>query len=453
MINKQREIVSGEMNAYTDKYPETIIATCEIIGTPLPDNAIFWGGEKAPSHYIKKEILTGTLKNVKKVLGKNMPVIEEEELKDSFKKFKWKYKSQNNIKYTDTDFVVYFCDWLLFARDRGFSYSCYFDYELYNKEWKVRDTFLNEGYRQRVWKACSTKSHQHYLANKAHFNQKFEKFVKRDWIDASTCTLEEFKKFANKHERFFGKPVKGTGGFGAKVIERDSASIEELYEICHGEELILEELICQHPSLEEFNASTLNTVRVTTLLCADDKPRIVLATARFGRKGKDVDNFHGGGVGAVVDIESGLLISEAINRKHERSAYHPDSKKEILGFQYPEWEKVKAAVCEAATMLPEMRNIGWDVAVTKEGEIEFVEGNGRPNYDVLQSPDQVGRRFRYEPYLSEIEKMKGITPQELEPIKIKHKNKVLQAIKINMKKAKRKIRRICKKYIKNHIVK
>lgn len=47
MINKQREIVSGEMNAYTDKYPETIIATCEIIGTPLPDNAIFGGGRES----------------------------------------------------------------------------------------------------------------------------------------------------------------------------------------------------------------------------------------------------------------------------------------------------------------------------------------------------------------------------------------------------------------------
>lgn len=54
MINKQREIVSGEMNAYTDKYPETIIATCEIIGTPLPDNAIFGGGARKHRHTILK---------------------------------------------------------------------------------------------------------------------------------------------------------------------------------------------------------------------------------------------------------------------------------------------------------------------------------------------------------------------------------------------------------------
>lgn len=435
MKNEQLKVVFGPMNGGNDKHPQPIIDICNLLGTPLPFNAICG---KAPSEYIKENPLKGELESIKQVLGENMPEIEDEDLVKSFEDFKKKYKSQNNLKYTDVDLTVYFCDWLVFARDKGFTHNCYFDYELYNKELDVRDTFLNEGYRIRVHSACSKKKYRHYLLNKADFNKKFAKYVKRDWIDASTCTLEEFQQFVKKHEKFFGKPIKGTGGSGARVIERDNYSLDKLYEICCEEKLILEELIQQHPALAEFNESTLNTVRVTTLLCADGTPRILLTVARFGRKGKAVDNFHGGGVGAIVDIDSGMIISEAINREHERSPFHPDSGKAILGFQYPEWEKVKAAVCDAATMLPQMRNIGWDVAVTKDGDIEFVEGNGRPNYDVLQSPDQIGRKFRYEPYLAEIEEMQKAAVEK----NVVKKNNSRTKIKKILKKIKRKVKRM-----------
>ena len=96
-------------------------------------------------------------------------------------------------------------------------------------------------------------------------------------------------------------------------------------------------------------------------------------------------------------------------------------------------------------MFPEMRNIGWDVAVTYNGDVEFVEGNGRPNYDVLQSPDQVGRRDRYVPYLQEIEKMKGIYVEELAPLNIvKYKVPLKYRVRAVLKKIKRKVRKIIK---------
>ena len=175
------------------------------------------------------------------------------------------------------------------------------------------------------------------------------------------------------------------------------------------------------------------------MLCANGEPRIVLAIARFGKKGNVADNFHNGGVGAVIDIDTGVIISEAINREHIRSPYHPDSKEKILGFKYPKWEQIKEAVCEAAKEIPEMRNVGWDVAINENGQIEFVEGNGRPNYDALQSPDQVGRRFRYEPYLFEIEKSKGIEYKDYPPISfdiVPYKRTIIKRIVLKLIKIK-----------------
>lgn len=428
MNNSNGTVIMGPMNGPKEKHPDTIIEICEILGVPLPESAICG---YQPSKYIGEDIGINNLSSIKNALGSYFPQVSERELKKEYSQFRFRFKNQKNLKFTNSDLTIYFCDWLVFARIKGFSYACYFDYELYNKEENVRDTFLNEGYRRRVYRACVTKEYKEILSNKAMFNKTFAKFVKREWVDTNTCSYDEFVGFVKRSNNFIAKPVLGTGGGGIERIYIDSAtSLRECFEYCRNNNYIVEEIIHQHKTLAEFNESTLNTIRVTTLLCADNIPRIVLATARFGRLGNVVDNFHGGGVGAVVDIDTGKIISEAIDRNHQRNAFHPDSRKRILGFQYPEWEKIRDVVSEAALMLPEMRNIGWDVAVTNKGDVELVEGNGFPNYDVLQSPDQIGRRFRYEPYLEEIEKMKGIKNEDTYEIK-KTKIDVAQSLYTN----------------------
>ena len=396
------KVTLGPRNGSKAPHPLPIQEACKVLGVELPKDAVC---KYQPSHYIEKGIFKGNLDTIYERLGDKMPDYDREELEKNYNAFRRKYRSQENIKFNYRNMTVYFTDWLLHCKHRGFTHNCYFDYELYNKEQDIRETFLNEGYRVRVYNACNKPGFRKVFLDKAAFNKTFKNWVRRDWIDTTQCDFEEFKSFVEHHEQFFGKPVRGTGGAGARVIKRESDTLENLFEICKNDNLILEELIKQHKELAEFNASTLNTVRINTLRCADDEVRILLTVARFGRAGNVVDNFHGGGVGAIVDIETGVIITEAINRGHLKDYVHPDSKKAILGFQYPEWEKVKKAVCEAALLTPNVRHVGWDVCVTENGEVEFVEGNSRPNFDVLQSPDQLGRRFRYEPYLPALEEL------------------------------------------------
>lgn len=407
--------VMGPMNGPNDKHPAPIIASCFYLGKPLPKSAVC-GNQ--PSHYLGKDALDGESETIKKLLAERLPVVDEEEWAKMLRIFKNKYRTQKILDFNPTDFTVYFCDWILFAKPRGFSHDNYFDYELYNKESDIRDTFLSEEYRNRIRDVCNKPGYRGVLFDKAKFNKKFHKFIKRDWLDGSRCSFEEFVAFAKKHEKCFAKPIHGTGGAGARVLDLRSDTLENLFAICQKDGLIVEEVIKQHPSLAAFNESTLNTIRVNTILCADGKPRVVMNVVRFGRSGNVVDNFHGGGVGAIVDLDTGIIITEAINQSHQRSNIHLDSKKEFIGFQFPEWKKVKAAVCAAARSVPNLRHVGWDVAVTEKGDIEFVEGNSRPNFDVLQSPDQLGRWFRYEKYIQELEKQAGIEYQEHEPLVI-----------------------------------
>ena len=441
MIGEENK--KNELNTSNKKHPATVIAACYYLGSKLPKDAVLG---KQPSAYLGKKKFKGTLKEILAIIGDKCPEINEEKLNKEYKNFKKRYATDMTLQHTKTDLTVYFTDWLLFAYNRGFSANDYFDYELYNKESDERDTFLNNGYRTRVRRACNDKAYN-VFKDKAKFNKTFAEWVKREWVDTTECSFEEFKAFAEKHSRFFAKPVRGTGGAGARVIDTSEDTLENLYALCKKDELIVEQVIQQHDDLAAFNSTTLNTVRLNTLVGADNIPKVTLTVARFGRSGNVVDNFHGGGVGAIVDIESGIITSEAIDRNHCRKSVHPDSNLAIKGFKYPEWEKIKKAVCDAALLVvPHVRHIGWDVALNSNGEVELVEGNFWPNFDVLQSPDQIGRRHRYHETIKELEKAQGVTIEELEPLKIDITGMEIEGFDLfkkklvkNLKKIKRKI--------------
>lgn len=405
----------GAMNGPEDKHPDSIIATCRILNNPLPEDAVC--GHQ-PSYYIQPKNFDGKRSTITKLLGDRMPKMKKELFEKAYRQFRSKYQTQECLDRNAIDFTVYFCDWLLFARKYGFSHDDYFDFEFYNKEPAVRETFLDEKLRLHIYKVCADKEYRGLFKNKPTFNEKFAEFIHRDWVDATVCSFEEFKAFAEKHDRFFVKPLGRCGGRGAHIMETKSDTLENLFHQCQLEGVLCEEIVQQHESLAAYNASTLNTIRVLTVLDANNEPHVLLGVARFGRSGNVVDNFHGGGVGAIVDVDTGIVTTEAINAAHIRKPIHPDSKLPINGFKYPEWEKIKETAKRAALVVPQIRNIGWDFAVNKDGEVLIVEGNSRSGFDILQSPDQVGRKFLYEPYLAELEKIAGVEPLVRESIKV-----------------------------------
>ena len=329
------------------------------------------------------------------------------EIKKYLRKFKRKYYSQDSIvEKSNLELLNMLIEWYYFFDDFGFDYDDYFDYEIFNKNVKDLDKFINKGYKKVIYRACNDRNYTHYCKNKGDFNKKFKKFVQRDWIVAEECTIKEFKKFIDKYPIFFAKPIEGTGGASAKIIEYNG-DLQSLYNECVQNKYICEEIVKQHKDMAKFNDSTLNTLRLYTLVPEDGKPIITLGNARFGRLGNDVDNFHSGGVSAVIDLETGKLTSDAINRAHVKVTHHPDSNMKFKGFQIPNFEECKKTVCEAALVVKELRHVGWDVAIAEDGHIELIEGNAFPNFDITQAADQIGKKDRYEKYIDELLKIKN----------------------------------------------
>ena len=154
---------------------------------------------------------------------------------------------------------------------------------------------------------------------------------------------------------------------------------------------MIEEGIVQHPRMAELNPGSVNTVRISTLI-GDKKEGIVYAFLRIGN-GKIMDNVDCGGMAARVDLISGKLLTVAADKAGNTFTKHPITGTEIIGFQLPYFEEAKAMCLEAMRMVPSMRYVAWDVALTEQGPT-LIEGNSFPSHAVPQFaahyPDKIG---------------------------------------------------------------
>lgn len=271
----------------------------------------------------------------------------------------------------------------------------YFQYEFFklkNSERRKYMTFTKLLYTMRI---CNDPNKRKIFDDKALFNQIFAKYIHREWLDVTTASYEEFYKFVKQYSSFFVKARCGMFGINAgryDVSLNDSIpEYRSLYQTLKEKGCLTEQLVKQHPEFAKFNSSSVNTLRIVTLICADGIPKVMAAVLRIGRYGKTADNFHHYGIAATIDIETGIVNAPGIDREFKRYIVHPDSGEQIIGFNIPFWNRAIEFVKQAALVVPEVRYVGWDVAIDSEGNIQLIEGNYGADPDVTQMPCRIGK--------------------------------------------------------------
>lgn len=112
------------------------------------------------------------------------------------------------------------------------------------------------------------------------------------------------------------------------------------------------------------------------------------------------DNFHQGGKGVLVDIETGKLVGNGIDKKLNESENSITNIK-FDGFQIPYWEEIKEMVLEAALVNDKVNMVGWDVAISKNGPL-IIEGNRGPGFDLVQVLLKKGTKYMLDDLLEEV---------------------------------------------------
>lgn len=289
--------------------------------------------------------------------------------------------------------VFKFYIFFLFLRAfKGLYMIDFIQYKFYERNRYGRKKFIEYQSLHRLMDAVNSKDTNIVFDNKSIFNKRFSKFLNRDWISVKDVTFEEFEKFMKDHDRIFFKPEIASFGDGVEILTCDD-DLSEAYKRLKRSEAIGEEIVIQAEELAEFNDTSLNTLRVVTLIDKNGKSNIMFALLRTGRKGKIADNFHHYGIASKIDIETGYICTTGVDREFQRYTIHPDSKKPIVGFKIPEWDAIKEFAIELSQQVKETRYVGWDIAIDKDYNICCIEGNRGADPDVTQVTDQMGKYY------------------------------------------------------------
>jgi len=290
--------------------------------------------------------------------------------------------------------------WLLFDMLRcAIHYNAgYVDYkiaEFYRLNDTQRRTQITRGISNSIVRRMNDKDYWHYFDNKAEFNTLFADQVKRDWLEISKATtLDALVNFLSDKETVIAKPLEGSSGQGIEKYARADwqESNSKFLELLHNNSIgILEEVVVQHERMAKLCPTSVNTVRIATLL-GDKKQGIVYAFLRIGN-GRVMDNVDCGGMAARVDLDSGKLLTVGADKQGNTFKTHPKTGTPIVGFEVPFWEEAKQMCLGAAQKVPQMRFVAWDVAITDDGP-RFIEGNSFPSHAIPQFaahyPDGIG---------------------------------------------------------------
>ncbi len=296
--------------------------------------------------------------------------------------------------------------WLLFDMLRcALKYNAgYVDYkiaEMYRLTDEQKKTQITRGLSNTIVRRMNDKAYWYLFDDKSTFNELFKEEVGRAWMKVTPDTSPDaFTTFLSKRPDIIVKPLEGSSGVGIERIAADQWRGREeafLRELNQKGDVIIEERVVQHPRMMALCPSSVNTIRIATLL-GDKKQGIVYAFLRIGN-GNVMDNVDQGGMAARVDLESGRLLTVGADKQGNTYAEHPMTGTPIVGFEVPFFEEAKAMCLAAAQKVPQMRFVAWDVAITEKGPV-FIEGNSFPSHAVPQFaahyPDGIGimREFR-----------------------------------------------------------
>ena len=278
----------------------------------------------------------------------------------------------------------------------------YFMYEFYNLKHTLRKTFVTNGYLHQLDEKLNgpaNSKERDLIEDKGTFNALFPDIITRKWTVSRGLTREALGAFLNDLDEVIVKPLDGQQGLGIfKKAIHSQEDIDDLFQTIQGQEYILEEVVKQHWQLGRFNPSSVNTVRVYSVF-HENQVVITGAVFRLGRTGRVTDNYSTGGMAAEIDVDLGIITSRAVNYLEEEYYVHPDTKEIILGAKIPKWDEIKETVKNAHLRISQFGYIAWDVVVTEDGQVTFLEANTCGGFELQQHPCRKGKKQLYDRFM------------------------------------------------------
>lgn len=221
-----------------------------------------------------------------------------------------------------------------------------------------------------------------YLDNKCYYPRMFTGVKQPDMLatrsngiwftaDSTQIARQDLDPILSKEPEMVVKTAMGSaGGHGVFFVPGNALSQVE------GkirDDIVIQRPIVQHERLSAINSSSVNTIRLISLL-SERGVKVYSSILRMGINGSRVDNASSGGVTCGID-ENGCLKKYAYKANGERFEQHVDSGVVFDGYEIPSYHKCLEAVSKLHVQIPHFRLISWDFSVDRAGEPILIEAN------------------------------------------------------------------------------
>lgn len=270
----------------------------------------------------------------------------------------------------------------------------FLNYEMWKLDKETQDSIFLQNHGDKIIRVIN-KSFQWYKVffSKRETNTVFAKYTRRPWINNALMTFEDFEETFRSCSKIFYKPDGLFGGQGARPFDLTEDNMREVYdELKSLPEGIVEKFVVQHHKMSEMSPTAVNTVRIASLYSDIDLDKegnhfkIAYAMLKMGGATGCVDNLHGGGVGAAIDLSTGTLCTDAVDDDARHTfEYHPVTGTKIKGFKIPYFKEACEMVEEICRKYDIQGYIAWDVAIAEDGPL-LIEINGQPGSTLPDLP-------------------------------------------------------------------
>lgn len=192
-------------------------------------------------------------------------------------------------------------------------------------------------------------------------------------------SIDDAVEICSFQSELFLKPsLETSGGKGAKLLSLQNIKIDERRSIIRkeleerGNDFVVQECIRQHPVMAQFNPSSVNTLRITTLML-NGRFSICSIVLRCGKFGSIVDNWGAGGL--IINVEpNGQLNS--IAHDINLNEYSSNGNCVFSKCEVPQIPKILKLVekCHSEDFAI-CKFIGWDIAIDHNGDPVILELN------------------------------------------------------------------------------
>lgn len=264
-------------------------------------------------------------------------------------------------------------DMLFSAGFRQVGFQDYIDYDFAILTRRERATFMTHPFSNQLSQRFDHPDFRHLFQDKIEFDRAFSEHLHREWMVVEPDNADEVRAFTERHGTIVTKEPIGQAGTG--VHRYHAADVDDWTAFHHGlhdrGELLIEEVIVQHPDLAAVCPGTVNTTRVTAFFDGE-RTHILAIAQKFGR-GAVSDQMSFGGFYTMLD-DDGRAVGPGYDSHGHVHITHPDSGFRIADFQLPMMAEVVAFVDRVARVVPQVQYVGWDIVVTPTGPV-LVEGN------------------------------------------------------------------------------